>query len=254
MKQWYESLYDENYAKKYDQESYTQGTIGECDFIEKEIKYNKSLKIIDIGCGTGRHTIELTTRGYNVLGIDLSESQLQQAKEKAKIKNFHIDFEKHDARHLPFKNQFDLAIMLCEGSFPLMETDEMNYEILKNVAASLKQHGKFIFTTLNGLFPLHNSIEKFYVANKVEGNTVCQENGFDLMTFRDHNTVTVQDEFGNERTLHANQRYYIPPELTWLLKTIGFRKVDIYGAKLGAYSRDDALTIHDFEMLVIADK
>lgn len=254
MKQWYESLYDENYAKAYDQECYTQGTIGECDFIEKEINHNKSLKILDIGCGTGRHTIELTTRGYNIVGVDLSESQLQYAKEKAKIKNLQIDFEKHDARNLPFKNQFDLAIMLCEGSFPLMETDEMNYEILKNVSASLKQHGKFIFTTLNGLFPIFNSTEKFYAATKAEGNTVCKENRFDLMTFREHNVVTVQDDLGNKRTLQANQRYYIPPEITWLLKTVGFKKIDIYGAKLGAYSRNDELTIHDFEMLIIADK
>jgi 2-polyprenyl-3-methyl-5-hydroxy-6-metoxy-1,4-benzoquinol methylase len=253
MKQWYESLYENN-SKAYDQECYTQGTIGECDFIEKEIKYDKSLRIIDIGCGTGRHTIELTTRGYKVVGVDLSESQLQYAKEKAKEKKLQIDFEKHDARNLPFKNQFDLAIMLCEGSFPLMETDEMNNEILKNVSASLKPHGKFIFTTLNGLFPLHNSIEKFYVAKKSEGNTACKESRFNLMTFRDHNTVTVQDELGNERTLQANQRYYIPPEITWLLKTVGFSKIDIYGAKLGAYSRDDELTLSDFEMLVIAEK
>jgi 2-polyprenyl-3-methyl-5-hydroxy-6-metoxy-1,4-benzoquinol methylase len=253
MKQWYESLY-ENYARAYDQECYTQGTIGECDFIEKEIKYNKSLRIIDIGCGTGRHTIELTTRGYKVVGVDLSESQLKYAKEKAKIKNLQIDFEKHDARNLPFKNQFDLAIMLCEGSFPLMETDEMNYKILKNISAALKQHGKFIFTTLNGLYPIHHSIEKFYVAPKKKGKTVCKKNRFDLMTFRDHNIVTVQDDRGNMRTLQTSQRYYIPPEITWLLKTVGFKKIDIYEAKLGAYSRNDELTIHNFEMLVIADK
>ncbi|MBN2689464.1 MAG: class I SAM-dependent methyltransferase [Gammaproteobacteria bacterium] len=253
MKQWYELLY-ENYAKSYDQEPYAQGTIGECDFIENEIKHDKSLSIIDVGCGTGRHTIELTTRGYNVIGIDLSESQLKHAKEKAKAKNLQIDFAKHDARNLPFNNQFDLAIMLCEGSFPLMETDEMNYEILKNIAAALKPNGKFIFTTLNGLFPIHNSIEKFYDSSKESGNTTCEKNGFDFMTFRDHNIVTVEDDLGNTKTLEANQRYYIPPEITWLLKTVGFSKVDIYGAKLGAYSRNDALTAHDFEMLIIADK
>lgn len=253
MKQWYESLY-ENYAKTYDQECYTQGTKGECDFIEKEIKHNKSAKILDVGCGTGRHTIELTTRGYNVVGIDLSVSQLDRAKEKAKQENLQIDFEKHDARNLPFKNQFDLAMMLCEGSFPLMETDEMNYEILKNVSAALKKDGKFIFTTLNGLFPIHHSTEKFYAENQAEKHTECKENRFDLMTFREHNTVTVNDDLGNKRTLKANQRYYIPPEITWLLKSIGFKKIDIYGAKLGAYSRNDTLTIDDFEMLVIAEK
>jgi hypothetical protein len=49
--------------------------------------------------------------------------------------------------------------MLCEGAFPLMETDEMNYEILKNAAKTLKDYGEIIFTTLNGLFPLYHSVE-----------------------------------------------------------------------------------------------
>lgn len=78
MKKWYETLF-ENYGKKYDKESFAQGTAGECDFMEKEIFYDKSLRIIDIGCGTGRHSIELSSRGYAVTGIDLSESLLKRA-------------------------------------------------------------------------------------------------------------------------------------------------------------------------------
>lgn len=86
----------------------------------------------------------------------------------------------HDARKLPFDSVFDVAIMLCEGGFPLMETDEMNFEILKNVTKSLKAFGKFIFTTLNGLFPLHNSLEKFLSSTSEEGKAAYQNSNFDL--------------------------------------------------------------------------
>ena len=112
MKQWYEKLF-ENYALKYEKEIYTQGTIGECDFIEKEINYNKHIKILDIGCGTGRHSKELAKRGYTVTGIDLSESQLNRAKELAVKDGLNINYQIQDARELTFSNEFDLAIMLC---------------------------------------------------------------------------------------------------------------------------------------------
>ncbi len=46
----------------------------------------------------------------------------------------------------------------------------------------------------------------------------------------------------------------MPSEITWLLKSLGFKTVDIFGAKLGAFSRADKLTTDDFEMLVIAEK
>ncbi len=253
MNQWYETLF-ENYGEKYDNECFAQGTIGECDFIEKEINYNKALKIIDIGCGTGRHSIELSKRGYSLTGIDLSASLLKKAGEKAKQNDLKIDFLKHDARNLPFEKQFDVAIMMCEGGFPLMETDEMNYEILKNVSKSLKENAKFIFTTLNGLFPIFNSIEEFCASNTDSGNATYHKNNFDLMTFRDYNVTKIKDDNGIEKELECNERYYIPSEITWLLKSTGFNKVEIFGAKLGAFSRKDILTTKDFEMLVIAER
>jgi 2-polyprenyl-3-methyl-5-hydroxy-6-metoxy-1,4-benzoquinol methylase len=76
MTQWYEELF-KDYGIKYDNENFAQGTLGECDFIEKEINSNRSFKILDIGCGTGRHSIELAKRGYTVTGVDLSDSLLK---------------------------------------------------------------------------------------------------------------------------------------------------------------------------------
>lgn len=253
MKQWYESLF-ENYAKKYDEECFTRGTLGECNFIEAEAGPDRSVKILDIGCGTGRHAIELSRRGYKVTGVDLSDSQLERAKEKAKLFHLDIDFRQHDARDLPFFEEFDLALMICEGAFPLMETDEMNYQILQNAAKSLKPGGKLIFTTLNGLFPLFHSVKDFLASQQNEGGASYDKNSFDLMTFRDYNVTTFEDDLGNSKVLECNERYYVPSEITWMLKSLGFQSIDIFGAKLGAFSRNDKLTTEDFEMLVVACK
>jgi SAM-dependent methyltransferase len=252
-KPWYKALF-ENYGKKYDSESFTQGTLGECDFVEAEASYDKTLRILDIGCGTGRHSLELARRGYNLTGIDLSASMLQQAREKAVREGLSVDFRQHDARDLPFSNEFDLAIMICEGAFPLMETDEMNYRILENAARVLNNRGKLIFTTLNGLFPLFHSVKDFLNSSIAEGNASYAENSFDLMTFRDYNKTSYEDDDGVRHEVLCNERYYVPPEITWLLKSIGFQKVDIFGARLGEFSRTHPLTTEDYEMLVIAEK
>jgi len=253
MKQWYEELF-ENYAIKYDREKFTVGTIGECDFIEQEINYDRNIKILDLGCGTGRHSIELAKRGYQVVGIDLSASLLKRAKQKALEQNLEIDFQKYDARKLSFCEEFDLVIMICEGAFPLMETDEMNFQILQNVANALKSNGKLIFTTLNGLFPLFHSVKDFLNSDPKEGNATYDNHSFDLMTFRDFGTISIQDDLGNTKELECNERYYVPSEITWLLKTLNFKNIDIFGAKLGAFSRSDRLSTEDYEMLVIANK
>jgi 2-polyprenyl-3-methyl-5-hydroxy-6-metoxy-1,4-benzoquinol methylase len=251
MKQWYEELF-QDYTEKYDNESFTSGTIGEVDFIESEAGFDKNRKILDIGCGTGRHSIELARRGYKVTGIDLSESMINKARSNAKKENLKIDFHIKDARNFSLNESFDLAIMICEGAFPLMETDEMNYSILYNAFSSLKPEGKLIFTTLNGLFPLFHSVKDFVNSGTAQGQS--DENNFDLMTFRDHSVYETEDDKGNKKVLKCNERYYVPSEITWLLKSIGFLKPEIFGCKLGAFSRNDKLSTEDFEMLIIAKK
>lgn len=251
MKQWYEELF-QDYADKYDNESFTSGTKGEVDFMEKEIDFNKSAMILDIGCGTGRHSLELARRGYKVTGIDLSESMITKARRAAKEENLDIDFQIRDARDFIFRESFDLTIMICEGAFPLMESDEMNYSILQNAFASIKPGGKFIFTTLNGLFPLFHSVKEFINKGSDQGQT--SENTFDLMTFRDYSTYETEDDQGNKIILKCNERYYVPSEITWLLKSAGFGKSEIFACRLGAFSRDDILTTEDFEMLAVAEK
>jgi hypothetical protein len=74
------------------------------------------------------------------------------------------------------------------------------------------------------------------------------------MTFRDHNITEFEDDDGNKKMLECNERYYVPSEISWLLKSLGFDKIEIFGAKLGQFSRADTLTTEDFEMLVIAEK
>jgi 2-polyprenyl-3-methyl-5-hydroxy-6-metoxy-1,4-benzoquinol methylase len=252
MKQWYEELF-QDYADKYDNENFTSGTRGEVDFFEKEFFFNKSCKILDIGCGTGRHSLELARRGYkNITGIDLSEAQLSKAQSAAQNENLKIEFLIRDARDFNFNESFDIAIMICEGAFPLMETDDMNFSILKNAYSSLKSGGKLIFTTLNGLYPLFHSVKDFLNSNSAQGQSA--ENTFDLMTFRDYSVYETEDDKGKKMVLKCNERYYVPSEITWLLKSAGFSKSDIFGCRLGAFSRDDKLTTEDFEMLVVAEK
>jgi ubiquinone/menaquinone biosynthesis C-methylase UbiE len=249
---WYVSLF-KNYAEHYDNESFTQGTLGECDFIEQELGYDKSLSILDVGCGTGRHTIELTKRGYRVTGIDLSEAQLRRAREKAAKEMLDITFLQADARCLPFESRFDAAIMLCEGGFCLMETDEENEAILVSIARALKDDALLLFTALNGLFPLTHSLTEFY-GNVDDAGSACQENHFDAISMRDSNTTTFTDDDMIEHSVSSTERFYIPSEIQAMLQRLGFSTIEFFGATLGSFSREKPLTSDDFELLAVAKR
>jgi len=253
MMQWYEELFAD-YARTYDKETFTQGTAGEVDFIEQELAGDRAKRILDVGCGTGRHAIELARRGYRVTGIDLSAAQLARARDKAREAGVEVEFLQRDARSFRFDEPFDLVIMVCEGAFSLMETDEMNFAILANAARALAAGGKLILTTLSALYPLYHSVKEFLEAGEAPGGARTDELTFDLMSFRERATLKVVDDHGRERTLRTDERYYAPSEISWYLGQLGFRQVGIFGCDLGAFSRRRPLSTDDFEMLVVAQK
>ncbi len=249
MTQWYEALFT-NYAEKYEEESFTKGTLKEVDFIENEIKFNKKCRILDVGCGTGRHSIELAKRGYTVTGIDLSDNMLDKARSKAKEAGVEVTFMQADARDFNFNEKFDLVIMLCEGGFSLMETDMMNFNILKNAINSLSGSGKFIFTCLNAIFPLFHSVRDFII----EGGACNYTGSFDLIQFREYSDYTVTDDSGNILELKCNERYFAPSEISFMLSILGMSKVEIFGFETGNFSRGNTSPADSFELLVIAEK
>ena len=101
---------------------------------------------------------------------------------------------------------------------------------------------------------MFHSINEFHTQGIMEGNATYHSKHFDLMTFRDYNITKFVDDNGVEKELECNERYYVPCEITWLLKTLEFTKIEIFGATLGAFSREDKLKAEDYEMLVITER
>jgi SAM-dependent methyltransferase len=250
MKPWYEELFS-NYARAYDREGFTRGTRQEVDFVEAEIAAEKKVRILDVGCGTGRHAIELARRGYPVTGIDLSTNQLARAREKALDAGVQPVFEQRDARNPHYVAAFNLVIMLCEGGFSLMETDAMNFAILENAVRALRPGGKFIFTCLNGLFPLARSVKDFVNADPSGVQTL--DTAFDLTTLRMRSRVDVTDDAGVTRHLETDERHYLPSELTWYMHMLGMRNASVFGCTVGDFRKCPPTPEH-FELLVLAEK
>lgn len=234
---WYEVLY-ENF-EDYDQEPYTQNTEREVNFILEETSDIRGKKVLDVGCGTGRHALALAREGYDVVGLDLSEELLEQGRRKAEQEDLSVTFVHGDARILNYSSEFDLAIMLCEGGFSLVETDAMDRQILSGIYRALVPGGTLIFTAPSAVGML---------ANRAEGQ------GFDPLTLRE--TFTLGDPAGKpgKRPLQCSQRYYTYPELKYLLKTLGFIDIQYFAVTEKGYSRNQPLSPDHFEIGVTANK
>jgi SAM-dependent methyltransferase len=235
---WYEEYFNE-LGEKYDKEPFTRGTKGEADFIEQELNHDRSRRILDVGCGTGRHSLELARRGYTVVGLDLSKVFVERARKLAEEASLDtVTFVHGDARDMKYSQEFDMVLSICEGAFSLMETDSMNYRILDGIHRALREGGKFILTTLHTAYAL---------THQLGGE-------FDIVTSREKYTIQTTDDQGNAKKFVCEDRYYICSEVNWLLKTVGFRKTEFFGCKLGAFSRELKPSKDDFEILVVAEK
>ena len=87
----WEEFFDAH-APLYDQNEFTKNTVREVDFLLEELEVSPGASILDVGCGTGRHSIELAKRGYHSTGIDLSAQMLAKAAETANASGVHVEW------------------------------------------------------------------------------------------------------------------------------------------------------------------
>ena len=114
-------------------------------------------KIVDIGCGKGRHAQIINQMGFDVTGFDLSEQSILEAK---KLENEHLSFYVHDMRNLFFTNYFDYAFNLFT-SFGYFDHERENIKTLKSTHAALKKKGLLVIDFLNA-----SKVQKNFVANE----------------------------------------------------------------------------------------
>lgn len=242
-------MYDKNWkiffkdeAPRYLDNCFTKNTEFEVKFIINELNLQSGDRILDIGCGVGRHSLGLAANEIKVTGIDLSPDMLAIARKKAEKAKLNVEFIEGDASKVRLAKTFDHSICICEGAFGLIERGDdpigFNLGILRNVNAMLKPGGKLLMTVLNGYKKIREHSDEDVAKGifaPVTLTTVCE------MELNDGTKVTVCE------------KGFLPDELTRMLGESGFRLLALWGGTAGAWNKEP-LKLDEYEIMVIAEK
>ncbi len=236
-------LFHDIEAPEYDDLGFTKNTLNEVDFLIDELGLSPGDSVLDVACGTGRHAVELASRGYQVTGIDISAGMLAQAKAKADAAGVSVEFIKGDATAFSFDKKFDAAICLCEGAFGLLSPADdaiaQPLAILENISNSLKPGAKSLFTILNGLRIIRNYSDEGIEKGDCEPMTLSM--------------VTEIPPKEGGQPLRVRERGFVPTELTLLFRLAGMEAVNIWGGSAGSWNRKP-LRLNEIEVMVVASK
>jgi cyclopropane fatty-acyl-phospholipid synthase-like methyltransferase len=240
----WEEFFDEH-APQYMSNSFTQNTLAEADFIIRELNLPEGSRVLDMGCGTGRHSVELAQRGYRMTGVDISSGMLAEAEKAAGEAGVIVEWIKADATQFKSDEQFDAAICLCEGAFGLLGKDgdaiEHNLSILRNINQALKPGGKLIMTVINGL-----ALARKYKQRDVESGR------FDPDTLAEVYPMEYDTTQG-KKSMMVRERGFVPTELVLMLRLAGFEKQNIWGGTAGKWEQRK-LELDEIEIMIIAAK
>ena len=251
---------------------WARGTSSEVSFIYDMVRGILPQTMIDLGCGTGRHSIEFAKLGLKVCGVDFSKTHIQSA-EAAVLEN-HVDsctFECSDVRDMTDMEKYDLALCLYDviGSFP---SEEDNAKVIESAYRVLKPGGYFVASVMNmelteSLVPESQKgvlSENPEILLHLKPGNVMQSTGniFDpqylAIDTRD-GLVYRKEQFGEDDMLPAEyvirDKRYRMSEIVALIERAGFTVEDSRFVRAGAF--EEALSAtdpHAKEILVIARK
>lgn len=155
FEEWFDSpLYEKLYINRNESEAEDLAHL-----IEKVLPKETYPKVLDLGCGRGRHSLTLAEKGYEVKGIDLSpQAVIKATKEAGKRGLEKVRFEERDMR-LPLDETFDAVVNLFT-TFGYFLDDSENVEVLKSVQSMLRPKGRFMIDFLNAYLVEKNLVRK----------------------------------------------------------------------------------------------
>lgn len=228
---WFEPLAD-YLGAAYLRYSFTKGTRQEVDVIVEALGLQPGHRVLDVGCGPGRHSHELARRGIAVHGIDIAQRFVDLATAGAPAG---ATFERIDARSLAFDAEFDAVICLCQGAFGLMTAGGDDARVLAGIARALRPGGRLALSAFSAYFAVkyHDTAE------------------FDADRGISHERTEIRNEAGVPLETDLWTACYTPRELRLLCSAVGLEVEEIWAVTPGDYGRRPPST-ETPEHLVIA--
>ncbi len=230
---WYEKSFGKDYLRVYSHRN-DELARKEVDTIIKVLDIKKDEYIMDLCCGSGRHSISLAQLGYRVLGVDLSEYLLKIARARSqRIEKGWVEFKRHDMRSLPYRQLFDVALNLFT-SFGYFEDDRDNYRVIMEIGKVLKNNGRVLLDFLNpyhvrkNIVPFsHKTVDGLFVKESrwIENNTVNKK-------------IIIGDKYQWE-TYMERVKLYTLDDFKAMFRAAGLKITNVYGSySLEGYHRD----------------
>ena len=230
---WFEPIAD-HLGSAYLRYSFTKGTRQEIDHLQRVLALRPGMRVLDVGCGPGRHAHELARRDVVVHGVDISQRFVDLAVEGAPPG---ATFERADARALSFDAEFDVVVCLCQGAFGMMTANGDDEVVLAGMARALRPGGRLALSAFNAYFAV-----KYF-----------EDATFDADTGVNHERTEVRDETGAAATVDLWTGCYTPRELRLACRRAGLRVDSIASVEPGRYG-DDPPSVETPEYLVLATR
>jgi len=224
IRPWWEDLFNDDFIRT--MAKITDADIArEANFIEESLGCEAGATILDLACGTGRHAVELASRGYQVVGFDLSLAMLARASDEAQDRKQKINFVQGDMREMTFEETFD-GVFSWNTSFGYFD-EEKNAAVIAKVHRALKKGGQFLLDVVNR----DNLVRQAPSLAWFEGDgCICMdEMQVDFITSRMKVKRTLMMDDGRTKEIEYSIRVYSLHELGKMLHDNGFRVAEVSG-------------------------
>jgi SAM-dependent methyltransferase len=245
-KPWFVDLFDEDYLRTLPFLT-PQATQSEAEFVIEAMGLSPGAQVLDVGCGYGRHAMELAARGYHVVGLDLSTPLLVRGGEEAHRRGLQINFVRGDMRELDFENQFDAAYCLF-STFGYFD-DETNKKTVTNIARALKPGGRVLIEILNRDYLITDLPTRVWWEG--DGCVVLEEVELNYFSSRIQVNRSVVFDDGRQLEQEISVRAYSLHEVGKLMHAAGFRVLEVSG---GYHTRGRFFGNQSRHIIVLAER